>query len=110
MRKTILSSLLLPLFVLSLSSNAAPVADPPTSVMTATSTQVSESTVVRLDLNKANVDSLQAHLIGIGKTKAQAIVDYRDANGPFKSVDELLEIKGIGSALLERNRDRLMVE
>lgn len=34
---------------------------------------------------------------------------YREANGPFASVDELLEIKGIGNALLERNRDKLVV-
>ncbi|MEJ8667080.1 helix-hairpin-helix domain-containing protein, partial [Pseudomonas sp. LP23] len=33
-----------------------------------------------------------------------------EANGPFASVDELLEIKGIGNALLERNRDKVMVE
>ena len=48
-------------------------------------------------------------LNGIGRAKAEAIVAYREANGPFASVDELLEIKGIGNALLERNRDKLVV-
>lgn len=64
----------------------------------------------RLDLNKADALTLQKELNGIGKAKAEAIVAYREANGPFASVDELLEIKGIGNALLERNRDKVMVE
>jgi competence protein ComEA len=37
-------------------------------------------------------------------------VRYRETHGPFASVDELLEIPGIGNALLERNRERLTVE
>jgi competence protein ComEA len=48
-------------------------------------------------------------LAGVGETKAKAIVAYRDANGPFASVDELLEVKGIGKAILDRNRDKLEV-
>ncbi|AIR91631.1 ComEA family DNA-binding protein [Pseudomonas cremoricolorata] len=66
--------------------------------------------MARVDLNKADALTLQKELAGIGKAKADAIVAYRDAHGPFTSVDELLEIKGIGSALLERNRGRLMVQ
>ncbi|MFZ3155568.1 ComEA family DNA-binding protein, partial [Pseudomonas sp.] len=41
------------------------------------------------------------------KVKAASIVDHRAANGPFASVDDLLEVKGIGAAILEKNRDRL---
>ena len=41
--------------------------------------------------------------------KAQAIIDHRNTNGPFASVDELLEVKGIGAAILEKNRDRMSV-
>lgn len=63
----------------------------------------------RLDLNKADATTLQIQLSGIGKTKADAIVAYREEHGDFASVDELLEIKGIGKALLERNRDKLTV-
>lgn len=62
-----------------------------------------------LDLNKADAATLQSQLSGIGKNKAEAIVAYREEHGDFASVDELLEIKGIGKALLERNRDRLTV-
>lgn len=70
-------------------------------------TQVAE--VVRVNLNTADMETLQGALIGIGKVKAQAIVDHRNANGPFASVDELLEVKGIGAVTLEKNRDRLSV-
>ena len=41
--------------------------------------------------------------------KAKAIVAYRESNGPFTAVDDLLEVKGIGKALLEKNRDRLAI-
>lgn len=64
----------------------------------------------KVSLNTADATSLQLRLSGIGSTKAEAIVAYREANGPFKAVDELLEIKGIGSALLERNRAILTVD
>ena len=110
MRNTVLSYLLLPLFAsLSFTLSAAP----------ATTTAVPDPVPVvshvaaqplRVDLNKADAATLQKELNGIGKTKAEAIVAYREANGPFASVDELLEIKGIGNALLERNRDKVMVE
>ncbi|MBD9424682.1 helix-hairpin-helix domain-containing protein [Pseudomonas sp. PDM15] len=67
----------------------------------------SESQVSVVNLNTADAETLQSVLIGIGKVKAQAIVDHRNANGPFASVDELLEVKGIGAATLEKNRDRI---
>lgn len=62
-----------------------------------------------VNLNTADVATLQAELVGIGQVKAQAIVDHRTSNGPFASVDELLEVKGIGPATLEKNRARLSV-
>ena len=63
----------------------------------------------KVDLNKADALTLQQELIGVGEAKAQAIVAYRETNGPFASVDELLEVKGIGKAILDRNRDKLEV-
>lgn len=63
----------------------------------------------KIDLNGADAATLQKELAGIGEAKAKAIVAYRDANGPFASVDELLEVKGIGKAILDRNRDKLEV-
>jgi competence protein ComEA len=61
----------------------------------------------KVDLNKADALSLQQGLVGVGEAKAKAIVAYRDANGPFTSVDELLEVSGIGKAILDKNRDTL---
>ncbi|MCH7627001.1 MAG: helix-hairpin-helix domain-containing protein [Chloroflexi bacterium] len=49
-------------------------------------------------------------LPGIGPVKAQAIVDYRVLNGPFTSVEELLEVKGIGPATLDKIRDMITIE
>jgi competence protein ComEA len=63
----------------------------------------------KVDLNSADATTLQRELAGVGEAKAKAIVAYRDSNGPFASLDELLEVKGIGKAILERNREKLEV-
>jgi competence protein ComEA len=63
----------------------------------------------KINLNGADAPTLQRELTGIGEAKANAIVAYRETNGPFESVDELLEVKGIGKALLDRNREKLEV-
>ncbi|MNP22347.1 ComE operon protein 1 [compost metagenome] len=106
MRNTVLSYLLLPLFAsLPLALHAAPVVPPAVSA----SLEV-EAGAMKTNLNTADATALQKNLNGIGKAKAEAIVAYREANGPFQAVDELLEIKGIGNALMERNRERLAVE
>ena len=62
-----------------------------------------------LDLNSATQAELEG-LDGIGAAKAQAIIDYRDEYGNFLSVEELLEVDGIGAATLERIRPYLTVE
>ncbi|MEN1600030.1 helix-hairpin-helix domain-containing protein, partial [Pseudomonas aeruginosa] len=49
-------------------------------------------------------------LKGVGEVKAKAIVEYRTAHGPFVSLDQLLEVKGVGPALLEKNRERIAIE
>jgi competence protein ComEA len=61
----------------------------------------------KININTADAETLEHELIGIGAVKAKAIVEHRDANGPFTSIDELLEVKGIGSATLDKNRDKL---
>ncbi|MBX9404195.1 helix-hairpin-helix domain-containing protein [Pseudomonas baetica] len=74
-------------------------------VLNATAPSASE----KLDLNDADAATLQKELSGVGEAKAKAIVAYRETNGPFASVEELLEVKGIGKAILDRNRDKLEV-
>jgi competence protein ComEA len=64
--------------------------------------------VAPVDVNAASVDQLVT-VPGIGKSLAQRIVDFRQKNGPFKSVDELLKVQGIGEKSLEKLRPHLVV-
>ncbi|MBG9997854.1 helix-hairpin-helix domain-containing protein [Pseudoalteromonas sp. NSLLW24] len=57
--------------------------------------------VETISINNADADML-AKLPGIGKKKSQAIVDYREENGEFKSVSDLSQVKGIGKKLLAK--------
>jgi len=61
-----------------------------------------------VNINTASKDELIA-LPGIGPAKAQAIVDYRKLNGPFKAVDDLKNVKGIGAKRLDKLRPELTV-
>ncbi|BDB18530.1 helix-hairpin-helix domain-containing protein [Pseudomonas allii] len=63
----------------------------------------------KVNLNAADAETLRRDLFGIGAAKAKAIIAYRESNGPFTAVDELLEVKGIGKALLEKNRERIVI-
>ncbi|WP_370694155.1 ComEA family DNA-binding protein [Oceanobacter sp. 1_MG-2023] len=57
----------------------------------------------KININTASVDAL-THLQGIGTVKAEAIVRYRQENGPFNSIEDLAQVRGIGSATIEKNR------
>lgn len=70
---------------------------------------VSAAQTGKVALNSADAATLQKELSGVGEAKAQAIVAYRETNGPFASADELLEVKGIGKAILDKNREILEV-
>lgn len=70
---------------------------------------VQVANVSTININNADAATLQRELSGVGKVKAEAIVAYRDEHGPFASVDELLEVKGIGAVILEKNREKLSV-
>ena len=61
----------------------------------------------RVRINSADQHTLAAKLRGIGPSKAKAIVQYRKVNGPFRQVEELLEVKGIGPAILKKNCRKL---
>lgn len=60
-----------------------------------------------VDINTADADTLDKTMLGIGKQKAAAIVEYRTQHGPFKSVDELDKVPGIGAETIKKNRDKI---
>lgn len=61
----------------------------------------------KVNINTADAAALDRVLIGVGPAKAAAIIEYRKANGPFKSAEELAMVKGIGLSTIEQNRDRI---
>ena len=63
----------------------------------------------KINLNKATAVEL-SQLKGIGMKYAERIVEFRDKNGSFKQVEDLLKIQGIGPKILEKNKDRITVE
>ena len=62
-----------------------------------------------VDINSADADSLATAIVGIGEKKAASIIQYREANGPFASVDDLVRVKGIGASTIEKNRQNLRI-
>lgn len=110
MRTGYLSSLV---FALLTHVSIAAVAAPVVSVEAGGAPQIMEiatkSESLKVDLNQADAAALQRELAGVGEAKAKAIVAYRESNGPFSSIDELLEVKGIGKAILDKNREKLEV-
>jgi len=63
-----------------------------------------------VSINSASAEELAAALVGVGQSKAEAIVRYREQFGAFGSIEELTEVRGIGPATLERNRALLSLE
>ncbi len=63
-----------------------------------------------VDINTADAETLARELDGVGLAKAEAIVAWRDAHGPFTSPESLLEVRGVGPALLEKNLENIRLE
>ncbi|MFP4580668.1 MAG: helix-hairpin-helix domain-containing protein [Candidatus Sumerlaeia bacterium] len=68
-----------------------------------------QATPTAIDLNAADAQELASRLSGIGQTKARAIVEYRENNGRFQSVEELEKVPGIGPKTIERIRSDVHV-
>lgn len=62
---------------------------------------------ITVNINSASMEELSKLLVGVGDAKAQRIVDYRQKHGPFSSVEALMEVKGIGASIVDKNRDRI---
>lgn len=63
-----------------------------------------------VDINTADVKALDKNLEGVGPAKAAAIVNYRNQNGLFKSVDDLAKVKGISKKIVEQNRSKITIK
>ncbi|MBL0230748.1 MAG: ComEA family DNA-binding protein [Moraxellaceae bacterium] len=77
-----------------------------TSIVATTKATASSNTI---NINTANADEL-SKLKGIGKAKAAAIMEWRETNGKFSSLEDVDEVKGIGPALLEKNKALIRFE
>ena len=62
-----------------------------------------------ININTADKATLMS-VKGIGEKRAEAIIAYRDQHGPFQSVEQLLEVQGVGPAILNDNRENLTVK
>jgi len=63
-----------------------------------------------VNINSADAQTIAAGLKGVGQSRALEIVRYREAYGPFASIDELTEVKGIGKSTLDQNRTVITLE
>ena len=63
-----------------------------------------------VNVNTADAEEIADGLKGIGQSKAEAIVEYRKNNGPFKSQEDLLNVRGFGEKTLEKNRDYVLLK
>ncbi len=66
------------------------------------------TTMKKINVNLATAEEL-LQLEGIGPSKAKAIIEYREKNGPYRSVDELANVSGIGEKMLAKFRDQITI-
>jgi competence protein ComEA len=62
-----------------------------------------------VDLNSADAETIARELNGIGVSRAQAIVEYREQFGEFSSAEELLNVNGIGPHILQANKGNILI-
>ena len=61
----------------------------------------------QIDINSASAEDIATELNGVGPSRAAAIVKFRQENGPFKSFDDLTQVKGIGQKTIEANKEKI---
>ena len=64
----------------------------------------------QVNINTADAETLSSELSGVGQSKAEAIVSYREQHGPYSSVEELTNVKGIGTATVDKNKSKIILE
>lgn len=68
------------------------------------------SWAAQVDINTADAKTLSKELVGVGISKAQAIVDYRKAHGQFSNIKDLEKVKGIGLKIIEKNKEKIVLK
>jgi competence protein ComEA len=63
--------------------------------------------LLTVNINKATAEQIADVLTGVGLSKAKLIVAHRESNGQFNSLNDLLQVKGIGPATIEKNRQKV---
>jgi competence protein ComEA len=69
-----------------------------------------EVEVEKVNVNEADAETIAAALTGVGVSRAQAIVDYREQYGQFYSAEELTAVRGIGDSTVEKNLDKIRLK
>ena len=82
---------------------------PPASAQAETP-QEPASQALTVNINTADAEILSERLSGVGQSRAEAIIRYREMYGPFESVDELMDVSGVGEGTLARNRAAITLE
>lgn len=71
---------------------------------------VQNAQIAPININTATAEMVAQTLNGVGLKRAQAIVNYREKHGSFTTFDDLQQVKGIGDAVIERNRNLIIFE
>ena len=74
----------------------------------ATQSNEALASMEKININKADTKTLTT-LKGIGKDRAVKIIEYREKNGPFQKIEDLMKVKGIGKKTFEQNKNVLSV-
>lgn len=62
-----------------------------------------------VNINTADKQTLMTEIKGVGEKRAEAIISWREQHGPFKSVDDLANVSGVGQSIVDKNRDVMTV-
>ncbi len=63
-----------------------------------------------VDINTASAEVIAENLTGVGLSRAQAIIEYRETHGAFRTLSDVESVKGIGAATIEKNKERILFE
>lgn len=102
--KSTLTTITIAFFALFLNTQATLAAEP---TLEADVIAMSQTATETVDINSADANTLADMLHGVGPAKAKAIVEFREAYGPFAAPEEITAVKGIGPATYEKNADKI---